>query len=293
MFKKNIDNKTFNKHLVSVHLAVFLFGSAGLFGKLLPISPFIIVFGRVFFAAIALFLFKLGKSCRCYQISLGNLPKFVLLGFVLAVHWVTFFTAIQVSTVAVGLITFSTFPIFVAFMEPFFFKRRLMTADILFSLIAFMGVILIIPEYSLENRIFEGAVWGTISGLTFAILSILNKKYVINFSSTYVAFYQNIFASVFLLPFLFLNFASLEIKHLILLIILGVIFTALSHSFFIFGLKKITAATASIIAVLEPFYGIILAAVFLQEIPNLRTIGGGALILSVVVFKTHLEMKKK
>ena len=47
-----------------------------------------------------------------------------LSGVILAIHWLTFFHAIQVSTVAIGLIGFATFPIFVTFLEPIMYRQK-------------------------------------------------------------------------------------------------------------------------------------------------------------------------
>jgi len=104
--------------LLEIHIAVILFGLSGLFGKFLTLPPLVIVFGRTFFATltlgIILAVFKIPfrvKSSRDFFVL-------ILLGVILAAHWITFFHSIQISTVAVGLLTFSTFPIFVTFMEP-------------------------------------------------------------------------------------------------------------------------------------------------------------------------------
>ena len=107
--------------LFQIHLAVLLFGLAGLFGKFLTLSAFVIVLGRTFFASLtlALALLVTGRSSR--PRSGKDFALFLVLGGVLALHWTTFFHSIQVSTVAVGLVTFTTFPLFVTLMEPYFF----------------------------------------------------------------------------------------------------------------------------------------------------------------------------
>ena len=90
--------------MLEIHIAVLLFGLAGLFGKLLLLPPTIIVFGRVFFATIflSLVLLYLKQGIRLRQKQ--DYFFMALTGFILAVHWVTFFQAIQVSTVAIGLL---------------------------------------------------------------------------------------------------------------------------------------------------------------------------------------------
>jgi len=265
--------------LFDIHAAVLLFGLAGLFGKWLPISPLLIVLGRVFFAsltlALILFLSRQGFAVNPYKIYL----LLLFLGFILSVHWVSFFQSIQVSSVAVGLLSYSTFPVFTTFLEPIFFKERLVKTNVLFSFLCLFGVFLIIPNFTIDNTTFRGVLWGLLSGFTFAILAIFNRKLTQRLSPLTIAFYQDFFAMIFLFPFYFLLRPSLSNQSIVLLIILGTVCTAGSHTLFIKGLRRIKAQTASIISSLEPVYGILFASLFLHEIPSLRTVSGGILIL--------------
>jgi len=274
------------RSLTEIHAAVLFFGLAGLFGKLISLPSLIIVLGRVFFATIFLALFLLFRRQSVRLKPKRDYARLTVLGLILAVHWVTFFQSIQVSTVAVGLLTFSTFPIFVTFLEPCFFKERIRLTDVVVALVTFLGVALVVPRFELESKVTQGVLWGVASGLTFAILSILNKKYVRAYSSLVIAFYQDAVATAALAPFLFLIRPSVQIRDLLLLALLGVVFTGIAHSLFIKGLANVKAQTASIISSLEPVYGIILAALVLDEIPPLRVVLGGAIILGATFYAT-------
>lgn len=268
------------RSLFEIHTAVVLFGLAGLFGKWLDLSPLTIVLGRVFFASIALALILLylhqGFRIRPAQ----DLLILVFLGFVLAFHWVAFFHSIQISSVAIGLFSFSTFPVFTTFLEPLFFKERLIKANVVFSAICLFGVFLIVPRFSAQDTSFMGVVWGLLAGFTFAVLAVYNRKLTQIHSSLTLAFYQDFFATFFLLPFFFILRPVVAGKDILLLIILGTACTAASHSLFIKGMKHIKAQTASLINALEPVYGILFAFLFLHEIPSARTLIGGGIILA-------------
>ncbi len=249
--------------LIEIHIAVLLFGLAGLFAKLVSLPSTIIVLGRVFFATVFLSLILLYYK---QSIKLNRKRDYFylgMLGIILAIHWVTFFKSIQLSTVAIGLLTFSTFPVFVTFLEPCFFRERIKLSDVSIAFITFLGVALVIPQFELGNNMTQGAMWGILSGFTFAILSILNKKYVKEYSSLVIAFYQDLIAAIVLLPFLFLQESVIPFKDILLLLLLGVVFTGIAHSLFIKGLINVKAQTASIIASLEPVYGIIFAFILL------------------------------
>ena len=144
------------------------------------------------------------------------------------------------------------------------------------------GLILVIPSLDFQNNITQGAFWGTISGFTFAVLSILNRKYVSTYPSMVIVWYQNWIATLILFPFLFFKDLSLQPTDFLLLAVLGIFCTALAHVLFIKSLVHIKTQLASITACLEPVYGIIFAFVLLDEIPALRTILGGCIILGTI-----------
>ena len=275
-----------NKSLMEIHVAVLLFGISGLFGKLLSLSPMMIVLGRVFFSSVFLLIIMLYLKKDIRLKEQKHYFYFVLMGVILAIHWSTFFKSIQVSTVAIGLLTFSTFPVFVTFFEPYFFKEKIKLSDVFIAIVTFLGVVLVIPKFELGNSLTEGVLWGIVSSFTYAILSMLNRKYVKEYSSTVIAFYEQFVATIVLIPFLFLQKPIFQPKDILLLILLGTVFTGISHSLFINGLKNIKTQVAGIISSLEPVYGIILAVFLLREIPTLREILGGVIILGTVFYST-------
>lgn len=272
---KTVQGKAF----LEIHLAVFFFGAAGLFGKWLAFSPLLIVLGRVIFASLTL-LTILYFSKKNLLLPTGKISLlFFLLGGLLAFHWVSFFHSIQVSTVATGLLSYSTFPVFTVFIEPLFFRKKIQWEHLLLAFICLFGVFLIIPGFDPGHHIFQGVFWGIISGLTFSFLTVINRKLSQEFSSLLIAFYQDLFASLILIPFIFIIPFHFDFRDILLLLILGVVCTALSHTLFIKGMKYVEAQKAAIISTLEPVYGIILAFLILGEVPLLRTLTGGAVIL--------------
>jgi drug/metabolite transporter (DMT)-like permease len=274
------------KSLLEIHAAVVLFGLAGLFGKWLVFSPVLIVLGRVFFASLALLLFALASGQKIVLKEKWIYPLFFLLGAILAVHWFCFFKSIQVSTVAVGLLSYSSFPVFTSILEPLLAREKLEKTCIAYAWLCVVGIFLIVPRFNMSDSVYRGVLWGLAAGMTFSVLTILNRKLAQKYSSLTIAFYQDLFACFVLLPFLLYLRPSFTFKDLLLLFLLGVFCTAVSHTLFIKGMKNIKARTAAIISSLEPVYGIILALIVLQEIPTLRTAAGGLIILWAVISTT-------
>ncbi|MBW2128604.1 MAG: DMT family transporter [Deltaproteobacteria bacterium] len=269
--------------LLSIHFAVLLFGLSGLFGKWISLSPLLIVLGRTFFAFLALGLVLAFQGRPLKVRSLKDLFGFVGLGGVLALHWGSFFQSIQSSTVALGLLTYSTFPLFVTFMEPRLFHERLRPFDVGTAAVVFFGLILVLPSFDFGSHITQGALWGVLSGFTFAVLSLLNRYYVRSYSSSVIAFYQNLFAALMIFPFFLPKPLHVTGKDIFSLFLLGVPCTALAHVLFIKGLGRVRAQIAGVAASLEPVYGILLALLLLGETPSARTIIGGSMIIGAAV----------
>src|SRR5437899_64471 len=111
---------------------------------------------------------------------------------------------------------------------------------------------------------------------SIALLALCNSTLAGQRSATEIAFWQNTCAAVCLLPALALGLALPSGTELLGLVVLGLLCTAVAHTCFIGSLRTVSAHTASIVAALEPVYGIALAALLLGELPDARTLGGAA-----------------
>ena len=271
--------------LVSANVAVLLFGLAGVLGKLSLLPAPLIVFGRSFFAGLVLL-------AVCWLRHIPLRPKqprdaYLLLGqgVLLALHWTAFFQAINVSNVAIGLLSFSSFPLFTAILEPLLLHQRPSRIQIVAALLILPGIFLLVPSFTLQNQTTLGVMWGVLSGASFALLSVTNRWLGRTYSSLMISLYQDGIAAIVLLPiFLFTaTGTSWTPQTLLILIILGVVCTALAHTLFIASMRDITAQTASLLASLEPVWGIIFGIVLLGAIPTTRTLIGGAIIISATL----------
>jgi len=272
--------------LIHLHSSALLFGMAGLFGFWLTLNPLLIVLGRVFFASVTLlFILKYKKQSLGLK-SWRDGRNFLLLGFLLAFHWTAFFQAIQLSTLAIALFSFSTFPLFTLLLEALLLKVPLRWQNFLLVLVSLWGLYFVVPiiNWSQSPNEILGLLWGLASALSFALLAIANRTLSNSYGAWQISFHQDIWATLFLLPFLFLLDYQVSFADIGLLILLGTIFTALAHGLYISSLKEINATTASLVIALEPVYGVIAALVLFNEMPSIRTILGGLLILSASLY---------
>ena len=278
-------NQSSNSRIATIelHAAVFLFGISGLFGKLIPASALIIVLGRTAFAALTIFLGLKVFSAGMRASSRKSLVSIAVSGVLLALHWLTFFHAIQVSTVAIGLIGYATFPIFVTFLEPLLSSQRVRAVDVLSAVVVVIGLVLVAPGFDLSDSGTVGLIWAVVSGALFAVLTLHNRVLVKKNSVLVVALYQHASAALLLLPVVFIQAEVPQSNTVLLLLILGVFCTALPQILFIKSLAVLKAQFVSIVAGLEPVYGIFFAVVFLSEIPGFQTVIGACLVFGAVV----------
>ncbi|GCE45510.1 threonine/homoserine efflux transporter RhtA [Thermosporothrix hazakensis] len=267
--------------LALANVAVMLFGLAGVLGKISALPSPLIVLGRVLFASITLTIIALSQRIPVRPRSGRDGLLLIGQGLLLALHWTAFFQSINVSNVAIGLLSFSSFPLFTALLEPLLLRQRPSLLQIIAALLILPGIYLLVPSFSLENQITLGIAWGLLAGATFALLSVGNRGLGRHYSSVTLSLYQTGVATIATLPMLFFFPTPLlgQPKTLLVLLLLGIFCTALAHTLFISSMRHITAQLASLLASLEPVWGILFGALLLHEIPSGTTLIGGLIIL--------------
>lgn len=270
---------------LTVHGAVLLFGLAGVLGKMTSLPATNIVLGRVVFGGLALAGLLALRHVSLRPRRPADALALAVSGIILAVHWTAFFQSVRVSSVAIALLSFSTFPLFTTALEPVLLRERPRRVDVLAALLIVPGMYFVVPSLSLGNSSTVGAAWGVLAGATFALLSIWNRRLTRNYPSTVISLYQEGVAALVLLPTLLLvrPASGLSVRDLMVLLILGVVCTALAHTLFIDGMRTLTAQTASVIAALEPVWGVLFALVLLGEVPTARVLVGGLLIVGATL----------
>ncbi len=266
-----------------LNIAVLLFGLAGLFAKWIHLPAIGITFGRVLFSSLALGVFNLVRKQSFRIADRRDLLFLLCAGAVLALHWWSFLESIQLSTVAIGTVTFSSFPLFVTFLEPLVYRRKPERRNVVTAVVILTGVLITIPEFSFENHMFLGILTGMISALSYAVLTVMNKGFAEKYSSTVTAFYEQATAAVVLVPFVVNAKIQPSVHDLALLLFLGVVTTALAHTLFISSLKTLPAQLAGVCSSMETVYGILFAFLLLGEIPAVREIAGAIVIVGTVI----------
>lgn len=283
--------KSNRKDILYLNFAVMMFGIAGVIGQYVEVPSVMVALGRVICSSIILLAIALLKKESLKLESKKDYALIIFTGAVLALHWTSFFQSIQVSSVAIGTITFSAFPLFLTFLEPLIYREKLSVRSIVSAIILLIGVIITIPEFSMENQVTIGIAWGMLSSLTYAIITLANRYFSGKYQGRIVSLYEQGTAAVVLLPTLFLVKATWRTQDIIGVALIGCICTAFAYSMYISAQKKVKAQTAGLISGMETVYGILYAFILLSEIPTVREIIGGVVILSVGLYSSLCSSK--
>ena len=189
------------RHHIHLHFLVFIAGFTAILGKLITNSPVSIVCHRMFIALIVIFLF-VALTRKKLKTSYRNIFKYAILGFVISLHWITFFMSIDYSNVTIALSMMSTTAFFTSFIEPFFFKRKIIAHELLLSILVIIAIFLILNS---EFNYSFGIVLGIFSAFFASIFSVLNGLLIKNEKAYKISFYEFLFGVVFISIFLIIT----------------------------------------------------------------------------------------
>ncbi|WP_372936339.1 DMT family transporter [Seonamhaeicola sp.] len=280
-----------SNHLLLLTFATLLISTSGTLGKFIDLPTVAIIWWRSALGALFLYGFCRYKKLNLKIRSKSDLPSIILGGLLLGTHWVTYFYALKLSNVALGMLSMFTFPVITALLEPFFTKSKFNPIHILLALIVLLGIYILAPELNFKNTYLKGILFGLFSALCYALRNLILKRHVNNYNGSVLMMQQALIVSIVLLPIMFYLDTSNIKTQLPYVIILGLVTTAIGHALFISSLKHFSVSTASIIGSTQPIFGIIIAFIFLNEIPSPNTFIGGGLILATVIIESIKSRK--
>ncbi len=283
---------TRNRARICIHLAAVLFGLTAILGALIAADAVVITAGRAGFAAAALLLMLRARGARAWRkLDVSSIALPGLAGAVLAIHWVTFFLAVKTGGVAMATLGFASFPAFITLGECVLFREAIRRDEWRALLLVSLGLVLVVPSTDLADRATIGLAWGLLSGLSFALFTLLNRKAAQYLPAGQLAGLENLVVLLLTLPFAAQGLAALSPKDWFWLTVLGLACTALSHSLLVASLSVLKARSAAIVIALEPAYAIVFAALLFGENPGLRAVMGGLLMLAAIVDASRAEKR--
>lgn len=286
------------KAFIQLHIAVFLAGFTGLMGNLITLNEGLLVWYRLFITAATMWiLFSIMKKLR--RVSLNDILKLTGVGFLSAMHWVTFYGSIKYANISVALVCFSAVGFFTALLEPLLLRKKMNWIELLLGIMVMLGIYII---FQFDGKYTTGIILGVLSALLIAIAMIYFKIFVGKLGSETTLTYQLTGALVSLTLVMPLYLYKFPADHIIpttedwmWLLVLAWFCSVVAFQFTGQAIKKLTAFTVNLTFLLEPVYGIILAFIVYKEneLLSIWFFVGLAIILLSLVIHVVLLLKEE
>lgn len=275
-------NQVLRAYLAITVLAVS-WGTIPLIIRTSEINSISLVGIRTFIGSIFLGLILLKKDVNIKELIKPGL----ILGPLLAIHWVTMFESIELNSVAVGIGLVFSYPIFVIFIE-YAKGTKLQSYQILLILSGFLGLYLLLDLVDVKS--ITGIIYGLVSAVSLAFIITIGERYSSKLGGLKVAFSQLIVAAFILIKFTFDSW-NWMISNILISLFLGLFLTALGLTTYWYVVKVIKPLAVSTITYLEPVTGVVLGALILNENLEIKQIIGFSIVLLVGVLQVYLDSK--
>jgi len=281
---------------LQLHIAVFLAGFTGVLGRLITLNEAVLVWYRMMIACFVLWislLFQKRKPAASRKLFI----QASTVGFLLALHWVSFYAGIKNSNISTALVCLSSMGFFTAILEPVMLRRPFDMIEVLLGLLAIAGISIIFhfdPHYKL------GIIISLFSAFLASIFPILNRQILQRMDAETATRYQlsGGFIFITLLMPVYLHYFPVDkllpsLSDFAWLLVLGILCTVIAYDLFMKALQKISAFTVNLTYNLEPIYGIGMAFLIYREDKEVSQgfYYGFCLIVAAVVLQS-LRLRK-
>ncbi len=277
-------NKAFKAYLAITVLAVS-WGTIPLIIKTSEISSISLVGIRTFIGSIFLSLFVIRKGLPIKDLIKPGL----ILGPLLAIHWVTMFESIELNSVTVGIGTVFSYPIFVLIIEKI--RGKILSINqVLIIIFGFIGLIILLDINYIDSVL--GVFYGILSAISLSLIITIGEKYATKLGGLKVAFTQLLVAGICLIYFTIEGYKWMT-SNIGISLFLGVFLTAIGLSTYWYVVKIIKPISVSTITYLEPTTGVILGVLILNENIRVNQLIGFFIILAVGILQVINDSKSK
>lgn len=285
------------KNQLHLHIIVFIWGFTAILGELITLNALPLVFTRIAIAVSVIYVYLRFKN-KNLAISKKDMIRFFLFGFIIALHWLTFFHAIKIANISITLACISTGAFFTSILEPIFYKRKFILYEVLLGCLVVVGLLLF---FQFETQYKIGILIALLSAFLSAVFSLINGKLAKSYDSVVISFYE-LLGGLFILGcflvvqggFTLSNFNFQGFDYL-WIGILGSICTAYPFIATINIMKYLSPYTVMLTINLEPIYGILLAVLLFKDQEKMTPAFyfGAIIILSTVLLNAYFKNRKK
>lgn len=280
---------------IRLHTVVFLWGFTGILGKLITVKAQVLVFYRMFFAALFLYVFIRLVKKQSMKVNKKVLLQLLGIGGLMGFHWLSFFYSIKISNVSIALACISTGALFASIIEPLVYRRKIDPYELLTGLVIVACIAMI---FNVQFKYKWGIIFGLICAFLSALFTVLNGKMFGKTSSENVIFYE-IFGGWLIVNIFIASTGNwMEVTHigwhdLLLLLLLASLFTAYTMLESVRLMEFISPFTLALTVNLEPVYGIIMAFFIFGQSEHMDIIFYLASLVMIAAIVTNGVLKAK
>lgn len=288
------------KSYLNLHLIVFIWGFTAVLGELITIREASLVWYRMLLATGFLLAYLIITKKKLL-LPPKAIMKLVFVGFLIAIHWIFFFKAINISNVSITLAMFSVGAFFASVLEPLFYKRKMLWYEVLFGLVIIAGLFIIMQ---VEIKYLDGILAALFSVFVGVLFTLFNGKLIQQHDSTIITLYEFFAGFLFVSVYLLYDgkftpaFFEVSTNDWLLILLLSSVCTAYAFTASVNVMKRLSPYTVMLTTNLEPVYGIILAYFIIGEDEKMSVpfyIGSAIILLTVIlngIIKNRIKVKE-
>jgi len=280
---------------LKLFLSMFIFGTIGLFVRMIPLPSSMIAFVRAAIGTVFLLgVMFLTKNPPNLADIRRNWKTLVFSGTAMGFNWILLFEAYRYTTVAVATLCYYFSAIFVIIASPFLLKEKISPFKGVCVVAALIGMVLVSGVLEGGSASFSpiGVALGLGAAVLYATVVLLNKR-LSGISSYDTTVSQLATAAVVLLPYVLLTedvtAISLPPVGLVMLLTVAIVHTGIAYAMYFSSLQQIKAQTVALVSYLDPVVALLLSVFVLSE--PMTVLGGIGAVL-VLASMLASECKK-
>jgi len=194
-----LSKKTTLGPILEINIAMLFISTSGVLGRYIDLPPAVTIGIRAFGAMLLLGVFVIWKRYS-FKLAQKDTPAIIISGVLMGMHWITYFYALQLSNVAIGMLSLFTYPVMTSLLEPVFLKTKFSKIHVLLGLLVLLGIYFLAPEFDTNNNDFLAILIGLLSALCYALRNLLVKTKITKYNGSVVMWYQTLVIAVMLIP---------------------------------------------------------------------------------------------
>ena len=272
-----MDNMTRKKNIAvfEVLLCAAMWGTAGIFIKLIPWNAFVIAAARSAIAGAVAFAYM---RMRGYSLTVNR--RSIAAAVSLGLTMMLFVAANKLTTAANAIVLQFTSPVFIMIISALFFGKRFSKADIIAVAVTMCGISLFFFQ-----QLGAGGVLGNFialgAGVAFACYYISLGQSPENERLSGIVM-ANMLTLVVGIPFMFTTKPDFSGLPLLYIAILGVLQLGIPYVLLAKGSEYCPPLACSLLGALEPLLNPVWVFVFSGEAPGVFALVGGAIVVATI-----------